>query len=320
MAVRVEGESLVVETEDGAADRHPLDSAIVSEPLDHAPRLIALPGGATLEVRDADRSFARALDEAGVRVSTVVRLQRRWPMALAALAALVALVAAAYVKGLPAAARWVAFALPPRLEARMGDQLLAVLDAHYFKPSRLDAARRARITDRFSRAAATTAPSVPYRLESRDAGPNGVNAMALPGGVIVVLDGLVELAGDEDAVLGVLGHELGHVVGKHPTRQILESAGLGALAGLLWGDFSGVLASVPVTLRVLHSSREYEREADEFAIVFLRAQGISARPLYEFFVRLGPLSSRRGGVEIYDFLSTHPATNERIARLRRELR
>jgi predicted Zn-dependent protease len=144
--------------------------------------------------------------------------------------------------------------------------------------------------------------------------------MALPGGIIVLLDGLVAFAEDEDAVLGVLGHELGHVVHKHPARGILQSAGLGALAGLLWGDFSGAAASVPITLGVLRYSRDFEREADEFAIALLRAQDVSTQPLYEFFVRVRRLESRRGVGAIPDFLATHPPTEERLERLRREMR
>jgi len=321
VVLRIENAYVVVETAEGIElERERLDRAVVSEPLDHAPRLLSLPSGATLEVPDADRGFRRELERAGGRLSLAVRLQGWWLAVVIALAALVALLAAAYFKGLPAAARWVAFALPPRLEARMGDQLLAVLDKHYVRPSRLDPVRRRRISERFSRAAAAVAPGVAYRLEFRTVGENGVNALALPGGIIILLDGLVEFAGDEDGVLGVLGHELGHVVHKHSAREILQSVGVGVLASLLWGDFSGMAASVPVALGVLRYSRDSEREADEFAVAFLRAQGLSARPLYEFFIKVRALESRLGVADIPDFLSTHPSTEERLERLRREIR
>src|SRR5574341_854135 len=166
VVLRVENGYLVVEMPEGAVmEREGLDSALVSEPFDHAPRLVSLPSGATLEVPDADRSFVRELRHAGVHLSLATRLLGCWPAAVIALAVLVALPSVGYFKGLPAAARWLAFALPPRIETRMGDQLLAVLDKHHFRPSGLDAAERTRISDRFTRAAATGAPGVSYRLE-----------------------------------------------------------------------------------------------------------------------------------------------------------
>jgi Zn-dependent protease with chaperone function len=320
VALRVENGWLIVESAAGeVVDRERLDRAAVSELFDHAPRLVSLPNGATLEVRDPTRSFARALEAAGVRPSPAARLQRWWPGALMALAALVALLMALYFKGLPAAARWAAFALPPRLEARMGEELMAVLDKHHLQPSHLDVSKRAQISDRFARAAAAVAPNVSYRLEFRKS-KAVVNAMALPGGIIVLLDGLVDFAADEDAVLGVLGHELGHVAHKHAARGILQSIGVGPLAGLLWGDFSSVAASVPITLGVLRFSREFEHDADEFAIGLLRSQHIPMRPLYEFFIRLRETPSGRTAATVPDFLSTHPPTEERLERLQREMR
>jgi len=90
-------------------------------------------------------------------VSPVVRL-REWPAAVViALVALAAVLAGAYVKGVPAAARWLAFAMGPRLETRMGEELLSVLDQHYFRSSRVDARQRERIATRFARGAAATA-------------------------------------------------------------------------------------------------------------------------------------------------------------------
>jgi predicted Zn-dependent protease len=319
--LRLDDGSLLVETVEGTLlEREGLDRAVVSEPFRHAPRVVWLPSGAVLEVPDTDRSFACQLEGAGVRPSLAVRLQQRWPAVVLALAVIAATLGLAYFKGLPAAAHWLAFKLPPRLEARMGGQVLAVLDKHYLKPSRLDPARRTELALRFASAAAATAPGVSYRLEFRSAGKDGVNAMALPGGTIILLDGLVKLAGNEDAVLGVLGHELGHVVHKHSLRQLLQSVGVGTLASLLWGDFSGVAASVPVVLGMLSYSRDFERDADEFAIALLRAQRVSAQPLYEFFFKVSELESRLGLARIPDFMSTHPSTERRLDRLRREIR
>ena len=93
-----------------------------------------------------------------------------------------------------------------------------------------------------------------------------------------------------------------------------------ALLAVVTGDFSGVAASVPVVLGMLSYSREFEREADEFAIAFLRSQHVSARPLYDFFVKVRRWQSRLEDGQVPDFLATHPSTDERLDRLRREIR
>ncbi len=109
-------------------------------------------------------------------------------------------------------------------------------------------------------------------------------------------------------------------VHKHSARQIVESLDVWTLASLLWGDFSGVAASVPVVLGMLHHSRDAEREADELAIRLLQAQGVSVEPLVEFFERIMDLESQIGADKIPGFLRSHPATDERLERLRREIR
>ena len=316
VVMRLDGGHVVVEATDGTGRiSEPLAAVRISEPFDQAPRLITLRGGGTLEVEEAAGRLARALARAGVPVSPAVRLRRWWPAVLAALAGLVALVALAYVKGVPLAARWAAERLPTGIESRMGDQMLTALDRHYLAPSRLDTQWREGLARRFAEAATKAAPGVPYRLEFRAMGEGSINAFALPGGVVVVLDGLVEFTGDEDGVLGVLGHELGHVAHRHSTRQMLQSVGVGMLAGLLWGDFSGTAASVPLVLGVMRYSRGFEREADDFAIAFLRTNKISVWPLYDFLVRLAEREEHRGIATLPDFISTHPSLVERIEHL-----
>lgn len=315
--VRIEQGELIVSACDGSElERQPVEPGTISEPFAHAPRMIALRGGATLEVPDADRRFLHALEASGVRFSQSVRLQAWWPAALVALAAVCALSGLIYFKWLPAAVRWIAFALPHQLETRMGDELLRVLDEHYLEPSRLQADEHMRILDRFTRAAALVAPNIRYRLEFRDGGDDEINAMALPGGTIVLLDGLVVFADNDERVLAVLAHELGHVVHKHSARQVLQSIGIGALASLLWGDFSGIAASVPLVIGLLRYSRDFERDADDFAVTLLRTQELSPRPLYEFFESLREREDETGISDIPDFLSTHPSTAERIERLK----
>lgn len=318
VVVTLDGRSLAVTATGGIAlERVPLDPARVSERFAAAPRIIALNRGVMLEIPDEDGRFDRALANAGMAATPVQRMQRFWPAALAALAGLVMIMAAAYLYGIPAAAHWLAWRLPAGFEQRIGDAVLAELDERMFEPSVLPAERQSALTQRFATAAHAAVPDVRYRLEFRSAeGPAGVNAMALPGGAIVLLDGLVAMTQDDDALIGVLSHELGHVAGRHSLRQLLQSLGVGALAGLLWGDFSGVIANVPLAFGILHYSREFEREADAFAIDVLKSSGISTHPLDDFFGAMDRHDRKDGRAAPPAFLSSHPPTDERRRRLR----
>jgi predicted Zn-dependent protease len=140
-----------------------------------------------------------------------------------------------------------------------------------------------------------------------------INAFSLPGGVIILLDGLVEAA-DRDQVFAVLGHELGHITLEHSMQSFYQSAGIAALAGLAWGDFSGVAASVPTALGLLRYGRQLEDEADDFAARFVTIERLDAQSLCGFFELVAELEADEDG-DFPEFLSSHPDPAARIARL-----
>ena len=122
--------------------------------------------------------------------------------------------------------------------------------------------------------------------KSRDKGM-GPNAFALPGGTIVVTDELVELLDDnDDAVLGVMAHELGHVEHRHGMRLFVQSSLLGVLTGWVLGDFSGLMGTAPVVLGRAAYSRDAAREADAAAVALLKASRISPLVMVTFFEKL----------------------------------
>lgn len=311
----VDGGRLRVETPEGAPLHDlPLHGLEVSEPFASAPRQVALPGGAALEIADG-AALTAALAAAGRPAGLVHRLQQRWGAAVAALLATAAVVALGYRWGLPAAVEAVAAAIPDAAERRLGDGALEVLDGRLFRASALPEAARRAAEARVAAAAARGAPGLAYRLEFRAAtfGP-GVNAFALPGGLVVVLDELVTRTGGDDRLVAVVAHELGHVARRHGTQAFLRAAGVGAATGLLWGDFSGQAASVPAVLAMLDGSRDAEREADEDALRFLAAAGLGARPMFEALCLLSAASEEAGALRTPDLLSSHPDLAGRLAR------
>lgn len=150
----------------------------------------------------------------------------------------------------------------------------------------------------------------------------GPNAFALPGGTIVVTDELVALLdGRDDVLLGVIGHELGHVQHRHGMRLLAQAGLIGAATSVALGDFNSMLAAVPALLGQQAYSRGFEREADDEAVALLRANGISPDAMVELFERLGaargsPSAQGRPSFDLGIALASHPADSERIARFR----
>jgi predicted Zn-dependent protease len=294
-----------------AVERCRFADVVVAEPLSHAPRLLQLPGDAMLQIDDSP-DLARALAAAGYREPAVVGLQRAWPASLVALVLLVAGSAWLYLSGLPIASDWAARHVSPSLEARMGDQVLAALDRRVLLPSALPAARRDALVGKFVafQRAAGLAPARAFVFRSVASGST-VNAFALPGGTIVFLDGIVGLAGDdEEILLAVLAHESGHQELHHMTRGLFRALGGGALAGLLWGDYSSVASHAAILFGQLRYSREDEAEADTFAIAALRRAHISPGAIARFFWKEDALAKKAGRVGL-EWLSTHPGSKDR---------
>lgn len=283
----------------------------------HGQRQAQLPDGGLLSLADAGAwdDWARA---SGLHDSVTVRWMQSWRHALAAAALLVALLLALWRWGIPLAGEAVVALLPAEVEQQLGDQALAGLDGLLLTPSQLDAARRARIEADFGRLVAASyarggAPA--YRLHFRAADARlGPNALALPGGHIVLTDALAELLADApDALTGVLAHELGHLEGRHGLRLVVQAGLVGALAGLVVGDFSTVLAGLPAVLGERAYSRDFERAADATARRLLLADARPPRAMLIFFERIAARREQRGSTPLPIAIASHPADEERIA-------
>ncbi|HZW12674.1 MAG TPA: M48 family metallopeptidase [Noviherbaspirillum sp.] len=318
----------------------------ISERLDNAPRILRLPDGGALHSNDP--ALDRLLQKNGYREPRVVQWQNNWPMSLFALISLVMLLIAGYQWGLPWAADNLAQRLPASLEKRIGDEQLQLIDDGYMEPSRLGPAEQERLRQLFAQMQQPRGEKTAYRLEFRSS-KMGPNAFALPNGVIIMTDQLVTLARNDHAVLGVLSHELGHVQRRHSLRRMLQALGVGAVINLLVGDVSSVLAAAPTFLLDQKYSRDFEREADRYAIDMMRANKLPLSPMADLFERMGaahdhdhaddgedvasgddwdteededvapqeaPSKGKARRNRSMEYLSSHPSDEERIARLR----
>ena len=150
-----------------------------------------------------------------------------------------------------------------------------------------------------------------------------VNAFALPGGYVYVTRGLLAYLENEAQLAVVLGHEIGHVLGRHSSEQAARAQlsqfgllGAAVLGGVLGGGnvAEGILnyGGTGLQLLQLKYGRGAEREADRAGVAYAEFAGYDATEGARFFVSLERLGEQ-AGQSVPNFLSTHPDPGERAA-------
>jgi predicted Zn-dependent protease len=155
-------------------------------------------------------------------------------------------------------------------------------------------------------------PNLPYTFQVVD--DDGINAFATMGGFVYVNKGLLKIADNEAQLASVLGHEMGHITGKHSIKQMREAAiaqGLLGVAGL--DKNQAVQIGVELALRRPHSRRD-EFDADQRGLVNLTRARYAQVEMVNFMQKL--LASKSSTPA---FLNTHPNTSDRINQLNRQI-
>ena len=282
----------------------------------------------TLQVDDP-AAWYQACEAAGLRGSFAERMQTRWRVFAGVMVAALALLGAFYRWGTPWAAAQVTRLVPLTWEQQLSARALADLDHGLLSPSQLPKERQAQLRERFDTLAAQMRPAQrPYARY----GPSlslqfrkglGANAFALPGGTIVMTDGLVEAAAKnnlpDEALVGVLAHEIGHVMHRHTTRMVVEQGVLNVGLGLALGDMSWMFAHASSLLTALAYRRGHETQADCFALSLLREAQVPTRPMADLLLAIdtaaGERQQQRRESSWADIVSSHPDTAARARQL-----
>jgi predicted Zn-dependent protease len=165
--------------------------------------------------------------------------------------------------------------------------------------------------------------SIPVKIKVFD-DDSTMNAFAMSGNQIFVFSGLIKKSQDYEELAGVLAHELGHVLKRHPTEGVIHALGLTLIIKLIsggLGQLDYVLNASNVYL-TLHYSRAHETEADDIAIDILTKTGVGTKGFLTFFNKLQAEEEEKLGRfhgasrKIEGFLSTHPLTEDRINRIK----
>lgn len=149
-----------------------------------------------------------------------------------------------------------------------------------------------------------------------------INAFACPDGSVRVFSSLMDIM-DDDELLGVIGHEIGHVAKHHSKKQMRQELLTGALkdavssaGGKMAALTDSQLGSLGQALAGAKYSQKQEKEADDFGYEFLKSNGKNPMGMVSAFQKLQSLEG--GDVQssyISKMFSSHPDTAERIKRM-----
>ncbi len=156
---------------------------------------------------------------------------------------------------------------------------------------------------------------------------NQVNAFCMPGGKIVVYEGLLPVSQDEASLAIVLGHEIAHAVAKHSAEQMskkmrqaygtqIGGSILGAIGGQTVGDIAQIAAGQYFSFRNLKYSRDNESEADHMGLIFAAMAGYDPSVAVGFWQRMAAKSGNSNGSDMF---SDHPSDAKRIAAIQQLL-
>lgn len=242
----------------------------------------------------------------------VHRLETSWRVAAAATFLSIALIFAVYRYGLPVAAWGAAQVTPEIALAALDHGGLQTLDGMLLRPTTLDHKRQSEIATLFDGLAKALPPGhPPLHLLFRNGGRIGPNAMALPGGTVIVTDQLIAIAKTDDEIAGVLAHEFAHVAERHSLQQLYRALGLTALVATVGGDSSQLVHAVAdqaALLQTMAYSREFEAAADARSVALMVSQHRNPLAFIDLLDRIAPPGKEETDTGYY---ASHPGTGDR---------
>jgi len=291
------------------------DEMVIQAPVGSLPYKILLAEGHLFEAENKQetKKFLEFCQKPNAE-SWLSYLEQKKTVILVGIIILAGLVITVPKYGLPWMGDQVAHWIPQSWLMMAGDETLEILDESFFSPSELAPQDQDQFTKEFNRMASLVLKDQTARLVFRQSEEIGPNAFALPGGLVVLTDELVEIAEDRAEVIGVLAHELGHVQLKHPARRLVRSLMALALVSLIFDDaatFAEELAAISGSLISLAYTREFEEEADRAGKEILIGVGLSPIPLANLLRKLSD-GCEENCSQLPEWLTTHPSVPSRI--------
>jgi len=292
--------------------------------LGNSTRYAYFPDGQKFETSNNDAIDSIAQQYTRNASQWLYRLETHWRYVIVALLILGASVTWFAKYGVPMSAKAIAMATPQSWVNQAGEQTLNFFDEKFTQPSMLDESVRKRVAEHFD-PIIQAHPHLNLQLLFRDS-DIGANAFALPNGIIIFTDDMIMAAKDDDELLSVMAHEIAHIHYRHGMRGVIQSSLIGFGFMLLAGDVSGaaeIFLGIPVLLTHLGYSRDFEREADDYALAYMLENNIDPAHFSRLMMRISQsecvISDSKptppdcfGRSMTQRYLSTHPGLDERV--------
>ncbi|MFQ5586194.1 MAG: M48 family metallopeptidase [Thermodesulfobacteriota bacterium] len=315
--VKLLGDTLSVQGEGVKAADVPLKDCEIPPALGQTARAILLPGGARCDTDELEAiaGLERLLGtNPGMRFVNL--LEAHWRSVAICFAGLIVCSWLFISHGIPLIAKAAAAAIPPKVTETISLHTLEVLDERYLAPTGLEEERINGLEEIFETLVAGKDRAFNFRLEFRQGRKIiGANAFALPSGLILMTDELVNISESDEELIGILYHEITHVEKRHGMRTVFHDAGVFLLVSALAGDIASitsVASTLPTVLAKTGYSRSFEREADEGAGRYMIEKGWGTKPLEDILLRI---TGDKGDFPGRSLISTHPETAERVHNL-----
>ena len=312
VGVRVTTGELIIfrPTDSGIVARWPIGELVVLGDGNHeaAPPVVRRGSEARLVIEDIElrQRLAALVPELAALDHRPAPLVPRLAALGVTLMALVGLFWVTVDYGTEYAAPWLPYSLQAKLGETVFEELVADKDQCHGKAG-LEAINA--LANELAQAAGYEHEVTVHIVEG---GP--VNAFTLPGGILVFYSDMIDQAKDRSQVAGVLAHEIGHVVHRHPIKGIARQYGIDLLMKLVSGGYSDLLNTLSSggnILLALRNGRAFEREADATGVGLLEKLGLRADGIASFFEQMMEKEPKDAAAAA-GIWSSHPPTRERI--------
>jgi len=317
----------------------------ISSRIGNTPRYINFPDGSQFETDDNDAvdKMVKALSNDSFQ-GLVHKLENAKAFVFFTIATVVIFGWLFIQYGIPFFSKEIANILPEEASQYMGNGVLEIMDKSWFNKSELSLQRQNELRKLFNQLLNNIEGGENYSIEFRLGGKIQANAFALPNGVIVFTDELINLAEDDLEVAAIMLHEIGHLKNHHSLRSTIQQFSLAMFVMLVSGDVStssSVITAIPVMLVESGFSQGMETEADDYSFEYMKSNNINPN---NFAIMMAKLEAsflpeyheclenkkalscikeavalnktKKNHANVMNYFSTHPSSQDRMERFK----